>query len=151
MTTKRKQVRIRIQTVLDEYGVLSTLAHKIPLCDAVVDAAIDVLVKKPTQRKPKPKQDRSMYHLAVAIGEVCRMGFKINEGRLFAEAKRLAQATEPKPTPQLVRDHYGDGKTWYTDDWRGRDEKKPPTPGQIRSTWLQLAGGPQEPKRIVIQ
>lgn len=151
MATKRRQLRDGILSIFDRYGVLFTIQQEIGAEEVITDLAISILAKKP-RKKPQPRQqNREMYHLAQAIGEVCRMGFKINEGRLFAEAKRLAQATEPKPTPQLVRDHYGDGKTWYTDDWRGRDEKKPPTPGQIRSTWLQLAGGPQQAERIVIQ
>jgi len=137
MTTKRKQTRLRIQSVLDEYGALPTLAHEIELCDALADAAIDVLVKKPTPRKPKPKRDTGMYHLAVALAEVCRMGYDINKGRLFAEAKQLAKA-EPTPTPALVREHYGNGGSWYKKDWRGMKNELP-TPYKIRQTWLQLA------------
>lgn len=137
MTTKRRQTRERIQSILDEYGALATLAHEKQLCDALADAAIDVLVKKPRRKSQPPQKNREMYHLARAIGDVCRMSYKANTGRLFAEAKRLASA-EPTPTAELVRKYYGQGGTWYTTDWRGK-QGNIPTPGQIRSTWLQLA------------
>lgn len=135
MTTKRRQARERIQSVLDEYGALPTLAHEIPLCDALVDAATDVLIPKRKKSRP-PQSNRDMYHLARAIAEVCRVDYAANTGRLFAEAKRLSRA-EPKPTAELVRRHYGKGQTWYEKDWRGMKGNLP-TLGQIRSTWLQL-------------
>jgi len=151
MTTKRRQLRDGILSIFDRYGILCTISQEETPEDEIADLAIELLVKKPTPRKQPQQKNRELFHLARAIGEVCRMGFEINKGRLFAEAKQLAKADDPKPTPQLVKDHYGIGKAWYTDDWRGRDEKKPPTPGQIRSTWMQLAGGPQKPKRLVIK
>lgn len=136
MTTKRKQVRIRIQQILDEYGALPTLGHEIPLCDALADAAVDVLLA-PKRKKAQPQQrNREMCHLARAIGEVCQMDYASNIGRLFAEAKQLAKA-DPKPTPELVREHYGSGQTWYKKDWRGMKNELP-TPVKIRQTWLQL-------------
>ena len=79
------------------------------------------------------------------------LDYNANRGRLFAEAKNLSKAS-PAPTPELIHIHYGQDGTWYKNDWRGKDSKIP-TPGQIRSTWLQLAGNPEltKPQRLVIR
>lgn len=150
MTTKRKQLRERFQKTLDEYGVLPTLPHEKPLCDALADSAIDILAKKP-QKKAQPQQkNHDLYHIASALGDVCKIDYQANRGRLFAEAKRLSQATPP-PTPELVRSHYGENGSWYTADWRGK-QGNIPTPGQVRSTWLQIAGNPEpKHKRLVVK
>jgi len=137
--------------IFDTYGALCTISHETPMEEMIADLAIEILAKKPVKKQQPQQHNRELFHLARAIGEVCQMGYEINKGRLFAEAKRLAKAENPTPTPQLVRECYGPGKSWYTDDWRGRENGKPPTPGQIRSTWLQLAGAPQKPKRIVLK
>jgi hypothetical protein len=149
MTTKRRQLRERIQEILDTYGVLCTLQQKEPLCDALADAAIAVLKPQPRKKKNPPKKNRDMYHLAKSLAEVCNIDYGANQGRLFAEAKRLAKAT-PTPTSELVTLHYSIGGTWYERDWRGKQGNRP-TLGQVRLTWVQLVGEDEQEKQVVIR
>jgi hypothetical protein len=140
MTTQRRKIRKLIQSYCDEYGVLFALQKEQPFCDALADAIIAELEPKKRRRTSAQADAAKLYHLAVAIAEVCAWDYEANKGRLFSEAKRLAKAT-PAPTPDKVREHYAPGGTWYTKDWRGREGREPPTPGQIRSTWAKLVGG----------
>lgn len=134
MTSKRRTIRIRIQKILDEYGALATLAHEIPLCDAIADAITELTVSKP--RKKQPPQNKQLYYLARALSEVCVIDWLSNKPKLFAEAKRLAKAA-PTPTPELIKQHYGKGGTWYNQNHWGKRGSRPGL-GQVRTTWAQL-------------
>ena len=135
MTTKRRELRKVIQDRLDGYGVLCTIAHETPLCDALTDDALALLTVK---RKPRKKPTVNLLPIAQALAEVCIIDFASNSAKLFAEAKRLSKAT-PLPTKHLICAHYGQHGTWYRDDWRGQ-KGNAPTLGQVRLTWAQLVG-----------
>lgn len=143
-TTQRRRVRRLIQSKLDEYGTLCTLQREIPLCDAIADAVITELKPKRKPRTPAQVKSAELYHVARALAGVCVMNYEANKGRLFSEAKQLAKAT-PRPTAALIKQHYGKGGSWYTKDWRGREEREPPTTGQVRSTWARLVGKEEPP------
>jgi len=137
MTTKRRELRQVIQDRLDGYGVLCTIAHETPLCDALADAALALLTVK---RKPRKKPAVNLLPIAQALAKVCIIDFASNSAKLFAEAKRLSKAT-PLPTRELILAHYATGKTWYNDDWRGK-KGNVPTLGQVRLTWAKLVSAP---------
>ena len=139
MTTQRREVRSIFQSILDKYGVLCTIQHEAPLCDALADAAIEKLKPKRKPRTPAQTKSAELYHLARAIADVCLMDYDANNGRLLREAKLLTKATPP-PTPADVKRHYSAGGTWYVENWHGRNGREP-RPSQIRETWAKLVGG----------
>lgn len=112
----------------------------------VESPTLDLQIQHPPKAKKNGKpRDNDLYHLARALADVCVLDFEANKPRVFAEAKRLSKVT-PRPTPDLLKEHYGKGGTWYKQDWRGRKDQRP-TLGQPRQTWLQLAvedAGPRE-------
>ena len=75
----------------------------------------------------------SVYNLALAVAEVCKMDLEANKGRLLKESQLLAKANPP-PTPELVKEHYGPSSWWYREDWRGK-KSEAPNPAAIRETW----------------
>jgi len=87
-------------------------------------------------RTPKPKTEREpneAWLIAEALADVCKMDLTANKGRLLKEAATLLKAT-PKPTPELLRQHYNGGGWWWANDWRGQ-RREFPQPATIRETW----------------
>ncbi len=82
-----------------------------------------------------PVNRKQLFALVCAIAEVTHMDRQANNGRLFAEAKRLAGA-EIVPTPDMIRRYYGPDSWWYQRHWKGRAGQLP-TPGDIRASWGQ--------------
>lgn len=67
------------------------------------------------------------------------MDLPLNQARLMAEAQRLmasppAGSVGERPTPDLIRQHYGQRGWWWTHDWRGQRGELP-NPLFIRETW----------------
>jgi len=94
------------------------------------------------------KQPNNTFLLATALGQVCKMEFAPNKGRLLKEAKLLLSCTDPAPEPALLIQHYGyDGHVkeqaawWWVTDWRGQRGEWP-TPATVRETWGQWAIAP---------
>ena len=133
MSTNRRNLRKGILSIFDTCGALFTTATETPPEDMIADLAIEMLAKK---RKPRKKPTNDYTPLAYALADVCAIDFEANKPILFAEAKRLSVAT-PTPTSHLVKLHYADGGSWYTQDWRGKRGNRP-TLGQVRLTWAQL-------------
>lgn len=96
----------------------------------------------PNSRISEKRESGNLYPLAQALGEVCRMNFEPNKGRLLAEAKRLSAGTPPA-TPELLRQHYNGHPQsfWRSQDWRGK-KGEAPNPATIRETWGQWALAP---------
>ena len=123
MATKRRELRIAFQQVLDTYGALCTIELEQPIEDALADA---VLALTPP-RKPRKQPTADLFQIAQALASVCVMDFNANRARLFAEAKRLAGAA-PTPTAGLIVKLYGQDGAWYTNDWRGQRGYTPRPP-----------------------
>lgn len=136
MTTRRRELRLRLQAILDQSAFISADPD---LVDKLTDAAIEVMTTVQNPRKPNKGTD--YYHLAKAIADVCVMDFESNKDMLMAEARRLSLAT-PSPTPQLIDQHYGVGGTWYLKNYYGKLGNSP-RPSQIRQTWREYVGGVQ--------
>jgi hypothetical protein len=84
--------------------------------------------------EPKPEREPSeTWIIAEVLAEVCKMDMTVNKGRLLKEAALLLKAT-PKPTPELLRQHYNGGGWWWANDWRGQ-RREFPQPATIRETW----------------
>jgi hypothetical protein len=144
MSTKRRELRIKLQEILDKGGVFSTSQT---LADDLADCAIELL-ETPKPRKPvKPNSGIGFFHLAAAIANVCKMDLEANKGMLMHEAKLLSKAT-PTPTPQLILEHYGKDGTWYEENYFGK-QGETPRPAQIRQTWLRYAGGQDDDELVV--
>lgn len=94
--------------------------------DSESEADIDIEAEAGASAPPRPANE--IYSLAQALGEVCRMDFEKNKGRLLREAKLLHESAE------ILRQYYGSGSWWYQHDWRGKKGEKP-TPATIRETW----------------
>jgi hypothetical protein len=90
-------------------------------------------LKNETSQK-RDEQAASLFALAQALADVCRMDLQVNRGRLFREAKALSVA-DPPPTPDLIQQHYGTAEAyWQLHDWRGQRGEFP-TPATLRETW----------------
>jgi len=133
MSTRKRELRKLIESLFDEYGVLCTFQHSIPLEEAIADVAVSLFAPKRTPPKPPAE---NLYPLVRALSEVCSIDLEANKSKLFAEAKRLNKAT-PHPTYDLIVQHYRRGGTWYTEDWRGMRGDRPQL-GQVRLTWAQI-------------
>jgi hypothetical protein len=100
-------------------------------------ASAEPAAPAPTPAPKKARKENPHYELARAIGEVCGMPLKPNEGRLLREAQQM-HGVDPPATPAEVRDKFGvqeDGLSWwYRDDWRGQKGQRP-TPAQVRENW----------------
>lgn len=137
MTTDRREIRKAIAGVLDQYSVLCPPE----VADRIADAVMPIVKR----RQEKKDHQAELRDLAEALATVCAMDLRANNSLLFAEAKRLSQAT-PEPTPELIKKHYGTPEdnsrlpNWYLDDWRGKQGQLP-MPAAIRLTWTRLVGG----------
>lgn len=98
-------------------------------------------LKNETSQKRDKSEKVDLHPLAEAIASVCRMELAANRARIFSEAKLLLKA-KPTPTPELVRQHYGErGSFWRAADWRGK-KGEDPTPALIRETWGKWGSPP---------
>jgi hypothetical protein len=134
MSTKRRELRVKLQEILDNGGVFSSDPE---LVDKLADCAISLLIVPPKPRKQN--NGIAYYHLAAAIADVCRVGLASNKEMLIREARLLSKEDKPAPTPELVHEHYGENGTWYDKNFFGK-KGEPPRPAQIRQTWIQYAG-----------
>lgn len=83
-----------------------------------------------------PQKPPSMYTLAKAVAVACKMDFEANRGYLLKEAKAIVLL--PQFSMVVFADLYAPlSGIWYRADWRGK-RGSPPTPKQIKETWLQL-------------
>lgn len=144
MTTKRRLLKQSIQSILDAAGCI--YADQL-MPDNLTDKAIEILSPQP--KKPRKQNKGTEYHhLAIAIAEVSCKDYPSNKGMLIAEAKQLSKAT-PTPTPDLVREHYGEGGTWYLVNYFGKQGHHP-LPHQIRGTWLEIVGNVSQSRGYTI-
>ena len=82
-----------------------------------------------------------------AIGEVCQMDVKLNNGRLGKCAKGLLAAGYT--VEQITNFYSGESSWWRKHDWRGQ-KNSPPKPEQINETIAQAVlsnkhSGPASP------
>lgn len=133
-SSRRREIRQAVARILEQRGCLCTICGDRPVEDEIADAIGEIFARK----REKPKTNNELLGLARALAVVCVIDFSSNREKLFAEAKRLAQA-EPRPTAEAIRATYGSGGAWYSADWRGK-QGQPPTLGQVRLTWAKLAG-----------
>lgn len=86
---------------------------------------------------PNPELQTCAHELA----SVCRMDLESNRGRIFKTAREVIKI----PGYTTERMHIF-RRNWYRIDFRGK-KNEPPTPEQVKSTWLQYAGEPEEEDR----
>ena len=80
-----------------------------------------------------PTKKELQYAMMCAVGEVCKMDIKLNDGRVGKCAKGLLAAGY---TIEQLQRYYGPDSWWYKNDWRGK-QNSPPKPEQINETIKQ--------------
>lgn len=145
--TGKASIRIAIGAVAQSKATVAECNVTVAQSNVTVaESKLKILSKKDSKKEekiqeltaPKPRGNPAMYEIACALAEVTYSNLEANKPMLMREAKLLLKATNPAPTPELIKQHYnGDPNAfWKARDWRGK-KGQPPTPYAIRTTWGQ--------------
>ena len=120
--------------------VSRTDQHLVSPTDHPLVNGTDIQNTEGNKEKESGKRPRALSELAIAIADVCKINptLAVPKQRQALNATYSAlKAVGATPDDVRVRERW-----WYENDWRARNEKRPPRPAELQEIWEMATAVP---------